>query len=51
MGEAKLRGTFEQRKKAAIAAGRIKKPAQVLRYEKWQLNPWGFRRKGPRKAK
>lgn len=28
MGQAKARGTFEERKQQAIEAGRIKKPAQ-----------------------
>ena len=32
MGEARRRGTFEQRKEQAIAAGRFKRPACKKRY-------------------
>lgn len=42
MGEAKLRGTFEQRKAEAIKAGRIKKPATVKRLSKWRIGPYGL---------
>lgn len=34
MDEAKRRGTFEERKAQAIEAGKIKRPAPVIRYER-----------------
>ena len=37
MGEAKKRGSFEERKAAAIAAGRIKRPLIRWRFKKGTL--------------